>query len=721
MISLICFNDSASSRLTMGVGALLLSFVTLLLPPASAMAAPVYRLQVALPPTLTVGEELQPWEAQIRILRPSPGDNFWYRLPHIVQVTGDLPPGIRLAQQGSNFFELPSFVGTPTQAGQFTVQVQATMSDGLTTEKETVHFFVSDPRDESYTAQTWGLSRFRQGLQVGNAGAFLVSQKQSLLRAAVQVQASGLPAGISIAASGSEGYYSIQGTPEVAGQFTVRLVFTWPDGSPIAETIADLEVLPAEYKAQQILSVVVPGAIRKNVAYAPFGYRAPFLFVEDEFGDRSSEQLTVVATGLPPGLTVNTEYPGSGFLVGRPTEEGTFATTFKATLPDGTTTNEVNVSIVVLPAVPFANIAGTYDNVVQRSEELNGNNGGRLRFTITRGGQTSGFLIHKLVRYPFASSAVTLDSETGEIVISPPRAGVTVRGQIALDDEFSTWNPQPYISFTGDLTDGNNSTPIHGARVTVRSAADPSSYASEQRVNLVFVNDNTSAPNQPAGAGFLSASISPLGNVTLTVWAPDGSAPVTLATTLSETSYGATFPVYFVIPNSSGASTLIGQIFINAEGDSAGELTWYQSATNRGGFPEGIPLVSYAGVIGSRHVPEPSGLNILGLEESILNAQLDLIGEDVPADAEVSLTVQRNSMRALASSKVRGVKLNFDRKTGLLTGSMTMPATKTSRARAVTFRGIRTPNGAGMIGHFSAPSAKKPSVRSTGMLKVSAR
>ena len=114
-------------------------------------------------------------------------------------------------------------------------------------------------------------------------------------------------------------------------------------------------------------------------------------------------------------------------------------------------------------------------------------------------------------------------------------------------------------------------------------------------------------------------------------------------------------------------------------------------------------------------------MNILGLEESILNAQLDLIGEDVPADAEVSLTVQRNSMRALASSKVRGVKLNFDRKTGLLTGSMTMPATKTSRARAVTFRGIRTPNGAGMIGHFSAPSAKKPSVRSTGMLKVSAR
>lgn len=721
MKRLIRFSDSASSRLTLRVGALLLSLVTLLLLPASAMAAPVYRLQVALPPTLTVGEELQPWEAQVRILRPSPGDNFWYRLPHTVQVTGDLPPGIRLAQQGANFFELPSFVGSPTQAGQFTVQVQATMSDGLTTVRESVTFFVSDPRNESYTVQTWGLTRLRQGLQVGNAGAFLVSQTQSLLRAAVQVQATGLPSGLTIGTSGSPGYYSIQGAPETAGQFNVKLVFTWPDGSPIAETTADLEVLPADYQANQILSVVVPGDIRKNVAYLPFGYRAPFLYVEDEFGDRSSEQLTLAATGLPPGLTVNTEHPGNGFLVGRPVEEGTFDTTFKATLPDGTITNEVKVSIVVLPAVPFANISGTYDSVVQRSEELNDNNGGRLRFTITRSGQTSGFLIHKLVRYPFASPAVTLDLDTGEIVINPPRAGVTVRGQIALDDEFSASNSQPYITFNGNLENGNNSTPVDGARVTVRSAADPSPYTSEQRINLVFVNEDTSGTNQPAGAGFLAASISPVGNVTLTVWAPDGSAPVSLATTLSETSYGATFPVYFIIPNSSGASTLIGQVFINAEGDAAGELTWYQSATNRGGFPEGIPLVSYAGVIGSRHVPEPAGLNILGLEESILNAQLDLIGEDVPADAEVSLTVQRNSMMALASSKVSGVKLNFDRKTGLLTGSMTMPATKTSRARAVIFRGIRTPNGAGMIGHFSAPSAKKPSVRSTGMLKVSAR
>jgi len=687
----------------------------------NSRAAPVYRLQSALSSVLKVGEEISSWESLIIVLRPSPGDNFWYRLPHTVQVTGDLPPGIRLEQKGAGFHDLARFAGTPTQAGQFTVQLQATMADGLITAPESVTFVITDPREESYTVRTWGLSRFRQGLQVGNAGAFLVGQWQLLLKAPVQVQATGLPAGVTVAASGSPGYYSIQGAPEVVGKFAVKLAFSWPDGAPIAETTVDLEVFPADYQPQQTLSVVVPGTIRKNVAYAPHGYRAPFLYVEDEFGARSSEQLNITTTGLPKGLSIDSQAPGSGFVVGRPTETGTFAVTFRATLPDGSTTNEVEASIEVLPAIPFADAAGTYDSVVQRSESLNGKNGGRLRFTLTGGGQTTGFLIHNLARYPFSSAAVTLDPDTGDVAITPPGAGVTVSGSITLSDEFSSGSPQPYFTFNGEVANASSSAAVDGARATVRSAADPSPYASDKKINLVFVSDSNAPAGQPSGAGFLAASISPVGNVTLTVWAPDGSAPVSLATTLSETSYGATFPVYFILPNSSGSSTLAGQIFVNANGDAAGELSWYQSATNRGAFPDGVSLVEYAGVIGSRHTPEPAGLNLLGLEESIKTAQLDLIGEDVPAEPEVALIVQSAALKAAPSAKVSGVKLQYDKKTGLLTGSLTLPATKTSRARAVTFRGVRTPKGTGIIGHFTAPSAAKATRRVAGTLKIGAR
>jgi hypothetical protein len=110
---------------------------------------------------------------------------------------------------------------------------------------------------------------------------------------------------------------------------------------------------------------------------------------------------------------------------------------------------------------------------------------------------------------------------------------------------------------------------------------------------------------------------------------------------------------------------------------------------------------------------------LLGLEESIKTAQLDLIGEDVPAEPEVALTVQRASMTVASSAKVRGMKMRFDKKTGILTGSLTLPATRTSRARAVTFRGVRTPKGTGIIGHFTAPTTTNATRSVAGTLKIS--
>jgi hypothetical protein len=65
------------------------------------------------------------------------------------------------------------------------------------------------------------------------------------------------------------------------------------------------------------------------------------------------------------------------------------------------------------------------------------------------------------------------------------------------------------------------------------------------------------------------------------------------------------------------------------------------------------------------------------------------------------------------------MKMKFDKKTGILTGRLTLPATKTSRARAVTFRGVRTPKGIGIIGHFTAPSTTKATRRVAGTLKIS--
>jgi hypothetical protein len=102
-------NDSSLSVAPSQLSLRQISLVTLLIANllswgvAPIHAAPQYNIQVGLG-TLSVGEPLS-YEGMIVILRPSPGDNFWYRLPHRVEVLGDLPPGIELVQKGAGFQE----------------------------------------------------------------------------------------------------------------------------------------------------------------------------------------------------------------------------------------------------------------------------------------------------------------------------------------------------------------------------------------------------------------------------------------------------------------------------------------------------------------------------------------------------------------------------------------------------------------------------------------
>jgi hypothetical protein len=65
-------------------------------------------------------------------------------------------------------------------------------------------------------------------------------------------------------------------------------------------------------------------------------------------------------------------------------------------------------------------------------------------------------------------------------------------------------------------------------------------------------------------------------------------------------------------------------------------------------------------------------------------------------------------------------KVVLNKKTGILTGLVTVPAKVGKPARTLAFRGIRSPKGSGIIGHFSGPSAANPKVRTAGLMKVGA-
>jgi hypothetical protein len=680
-------------------------------------AAPQYNIQVGLG-TLSVGEPLS-YEGMIVILRPSPGDNFWYRLPHRVEVVGDLPPGIELVQKGAGFHDLARFAGTPTRAGTYTVQVSATMADGLKTNSITATFFIEDPKQREYSVQSWGAERLLAGVEIGNAGLQVISPYR-VLRAATKVNISGLPEGVELIFHG-DGYYMLTGTPMTAGTYPTSVEFRWPDDNAlIASSQFTVQVLPDDESARNYqLTLISLWPLRQGVSYSDHGYQAPWFYVEDQFGRRSEGPFTCEASGLPEGMS----FSAQGYLVGRPQQAGNFEISLQVTLPNGAKTNTQSLSLQVRPSLTLEQYAGVYDCNIERSETLNGNMGGRLRFNITAGGQISGFLVHQGRRFPFASSAVKFDEGADQWVISPPNSGLQLSGNFDEQRDYSVAENSPFIRFAGQASAGEDAVSLAGCRATARSAASPSPYASAQPVNILFVpRDEAGQQGDFGGAGFMSMTVSVAGNATITVWAADGSAPVSLATTLTESSIGAFIPVYALLSNSSGFSALMGELFLNTDGDAAGQLTWQQRASNRGAFPEGIELISYEGVIGSRHVTQPQGLNLMGLEQSIADAQLDLMGDEVPSGSEASLSLRSSQILAVpAEQQVSQVKLSYNARSGMVTGSMVLRQSSGKRGRSVTFRGMRAPDGKSILGHYTVPEAANMKRSSAGMMKISAK
>ncbi len=126
------------------------------------------------------------------IERPSSGDNQSYRLPYTVKMSGNLPKGILLHQKRKEFWNLPGFEGTPSEAWTFTVSLQATMADGLTTEEKPFTFIVKNPSQKTCTPNFYNEGELIKNEPVANAGIFLTSEHQ-VVRGATTLVTEGIP------------------------------------------------------------------------------------------------------------------------------------------------------------------------------------------------------------------------------------------------------------------------------------------------------------------------------------------------------------------------------------------------------------------------------------------------------------------------------------------------------------------------------------------------
>ncbi len=694
----------------------------------------LYDLNVYVP-RLRVGVPID--GSMVTILRPSPGDDYWYRLPHTLTVKGTLPDGVQLVQKGPGFHELARFAGTPTRAGTYSVTLQATMADGAKSKEVPVMIDVSESGSPSYTyLVTYGRTRFIAGEPLNDSSyASVVTDLVPSLSESYSLKVIGLPTGAEFVSPRGDGNFLLSGSINEPGLYPVTLQWVHKDGTSLAEASTTLQVLDKDYVPTKRVVVTSHGrSLRQSDLYEAGGFATPFVHIEDDLGRKTESSYTLIAEGLPKGLLLSSNSPYTPpSIVGRALESGTFNFRIKAVFADGTESESEESTLEVEPAFNLADMAGTYDCLIDRSDRLNRGNGGRLVATLSRNGSVSGFLVNNFKRFPFTSKDTQLNRETNELTINPPSSGVVIRGTLSEDSRGYSSPSRRMFVLVGTVSladDAEILAACSGMGAPQVPKGVTSAYSSPHPVNLMAIKGSpfsveTAETAGPTGIGFSSLRVSQTGVVTATVWAADGSAPATCSARLCETEgLGARFNAFFTLRNSSGQSALAGNLFINEAGDAAGQLEWYQNASNRGAFPDGIPLVNYEGVIGSRMVPQPAGLNLDGFEEGLRTAELDFIGTDGVEEDSVQLNIKAQAFQAAAANAAdegliaSQTRLRYSPKTGLLTGSLTWKDSTTKEIRPVSFRAMRAPDGSSLMGHFTVPNQAGKSRLEAGTVHI---
>lgn len=589
-----------------------------------------------------------------------------------------------------------------------------------------------------------GRRRFLAGEAVDDSFLFLSSEselsKQVLSESILQV--SGLPAGLRYEVDEKGLGYNLTGTALTPGVYYASVEWAPKGSPPITSTEFVIEVLRQDYAPvrRTVVDPALSRPLRQFKRYERGSSQTPVFYVEDDLGRRFVGAFSLVAEGLPRGLSVPNPLQGEVVgLVGVPEETGSFNLRVYAKFPDGSESGVSEYALEVFPPVGLPDLSGTYDCLVDRSEEVNASDGGRLTLTVGPTGAVSGFLLHQFQRLRFSSKNAALDLRSGDITIEWAGSGLVFRGVLEEDSYGYSSDNAPVFSLRGGLysADGEEFARTVGLRVPVRPKTWVSAYASANPVNLVVAGGQLfSAPasweNGPSGVGFGSLRVWPSGMVTATVWPADGSSPVTAGARLSETEFmGAHMNLFFELRNSSGKSNMFGTVLLDSEGSAGGWMTWFQNASGRGAFPAGIPLRKYDGLIGARMTPAISGHNLTGFGLGDRNARLEFFSRSSEPLLSVPFRVGRwfISPAAVASpwsatpgagsgESASNFGVRYNSRTGIFSGSLSLMNPATGAARPVQFRGMRVPGGNAVVGHFTVPGVDGGAELESGEIRL---
>jgi len=392
--------------------------------------------------------------------------------------------------------------------------------------------------------------------------------------------------------------------------------------------------------------------------------------------DSTKTPTKFVASGLPPGLTINSE----GVISGRATASrfpASYVINITASNARGAAT-VVNLNLLVKP-LPGA-LVGVFTGAVVRQAELNLNLGGRVDVTTTTRGTYTGRILLGTRTHSFRgvlnTNASNEDIATCSAVIN--------RGKLTPLTVAFTLDASTNLLTLGSVTDGVSTAEFDGWRSKWPKAvkgqpAPAAAVAGYYTVGLQFPGGGFILnPDIPQGTGYATFTANPnTARLSVAGRLADGTA-FTSATFVGPTGQVLVFRTLYAA-NARGSvmgTMLIQEAIPNAENTLVGSLNWWRPATPaatarlyRDGFG---PLTIDS--VGGRYDPPTAGSIVMGIDpvKAPFNARISFLEAKVeaaiPTPNSVQMVVGTTHRVIMDFDNPRRTTLKIVPRTGLLSG-----------------------------------------------------
>jgi autotransporter-associated beta strand protein len=484
------------------------------------------------------------------------------------------------------------------------------------------------------------------------------------------------------------------------------------------------------------------GHFTSTIISEPYSFQVPLAEgLNPPAPDPARTPTKWAATGLPPGLTINSE----GLVSGRATAVrfGADKITPIAYLVRITASNSVGSDFVAdreLLVQPLpGGVVGVFTGRVARAPALTppatgfiGTNfglGGRIDVTTTTRGTYSGKLLLGATTYSFKGALNTN-------ALSPNQSTATTtiaRSKMTPLTLSFTLDAVDNLLKLGSVTDGATTAAIDGWRSTwVKTSLVPlpaSAYQGYYTFALDIpnsLNGTATHPNIPQGTGYGSFTVAgATGKLSVAGRLSDGTS-YTSATFVGPTGQILIFRTLYA---ANARGSVLGQLNVTLGGSNdlntlAGTVNWWRPATpgtSGRTYAAGFDPMDLTGV-GSRYTPPVSPnvvMNINGLlPANTANSRVNLVEANVesalPVPSFVDFNVNPTHKALAVSSNGRGVTLTITPRTGVITGGFRLSqahpdavngGTPAVINRTVSYLGLIVKDGLGEqgIGYFMLP------------------